>query len=181
MKTQQPLFAAGFLSRLFDRFAEAPTAFEKLDALTDAFAEVAAAYYPVERKKCALKQLANQTKELSISFGYLMAIEKARIIGLIGHEKSFSFHNLDALYILRSISEFVANTCQVEIPYELTCVTERLHYNFNLSLSKVRLDSAISEYLIRNQKRQLKKIRVGILFLGLLTILNVVLVLGSYL
>lgn len=180
MKTQAP-FSETFLEELYDRYSEAPGAFDKLDVLSSKFAEVAMTLYPDATKKSAIKQLAGQSKDLSLCYGYFLAIEKAKFIGLIGKEKRFSFHNLDALYILRSLSEFVAMTSKFEFPYELGCLTDSLHSKFNLAISKARLDSAVSDYLIIKQKKQLKKIKKSIVVLVALTLLNVLIAVSFYL
>ncbi len=180
MKTQAP-FSESILNDLFDHYSEAPDAFDKLNVLSSFYVEVAMTLYPESSKKCALKQLGTQSKELSLCYGYFLAIEKAKYIGLVGKDKSFSFHNLDAIFILRSMSEFVSMAGQIDIPYELSCITDSLSHKFNLAFSKVRLDSAVSDHLIQKQKKLLKKTKRNIVVLAALTVLNIAIAVSLYL
>ncbi len=175
MKAQAP-FSESTLTELFDRYTEAPDAMGKLDVLGSFFIMIAMTLYPALSKKMAMKQLGAQSKDLSLCYGYLLAIEKAKIIGLISKEKSFSFHSLDAIYILRSISELVSNAGQLEIPYELSCITDSLNNKFNLSISKMRLDGLIADYMISKQNKEAKKIRRNTSILIALTVVNVVMI-----
>ena len=161
MKNLPKTFYLSFYQNLLVQYSNTTIAIEKLEGLKIMFKELALALFPALPPKQSIKQLSAQSKQLSLCYGYFLAVDKATHIGLIGQDKSFSYHNLDALCVLRIISEFVEEISDLTIPHEIELITERLGANYNLSQSKTRLDALLANEIIRQSKKTIKKIKLA--------------------
>ncbi len=165
---------ANFLDDLAKRLELSIEPTDRLEILSDSFKILAKLYFPDFKTYAALKALAKINREMGISFGYFLALNKLKKLGFTC---PLTFQNLDSLYILRAIVNDVSKEGEpVEIPQSISFAIDKLSLNYDLSFSKMKVESKIADLVVLQNEKTLKSIRKGTLILLALSVANILLV-----
>jgi hypothetical protein len=167
-------FKANFLGDLSTRLELSVEPTDRLEILSESFKILAKSFFPDFKTYAALKALAKINRELGISFGYFLALNK---LNKLGFKCPFTFQNLDSLYILRAIVSYVSQEGEpVEIPQSISFAIDKLSVNYDLAFSKMKLESKIADLVVLQNEKTLKSIRRGTHILLALSVANIILV-----
>jgi hypothetical protein len=161
-------------TNLSKAYTDEPDAVKRFETLNDAFKTMAKLVFPDLKTMDAIHALAKYHRPLSVVFGFFSAHHKML---KLGQTKSFSYENLDNLYILRTLCEFWEQETKQPIPDDLQQAYAALRSNYELSKSKSRLDSKINELMFhKNSELELKiqKTKKKVIFLLIACLLSVV-------
>jgi hypothetical protein len=136
-------------------YTDEPDAVKRFETLNDAFKTMAKLVFPDLKTMDAIHALAKYHRPLSVVFGFFSAHHKML---KLGQTKSFSYENLDNLYILRTLCEFWEQETKQPIPDDLQQAYAALRSNYELSKSKSRLDSKINELMFQQNLLLEKKL-----------------------
>lgn len=117
-------FKANFLDNLSKRLELSVEPTDRLEILSESFIILAKSLFPDSKTYTAIKALAKINRELGISFGYFLALNKLKKLGF---KCPFTFQNLDSLYILRALVNYVSKEGDsVEIPQSSSFAIDKL-------------------------------------------------------
>jgi hypothetical protein len=174
MMAIQCSFKANFLYDLSTRLELSVEPTDRLEILSESYIILARSLFPDSKTYAALKALAKINRELGISFGYFLALNKLKKLGF---KCPFTFQNLDSLYILRAIVNYLSKEGEpVEIPQSISFAIDKLSLNYDLSFSKMKLESKIADLVVVKNEKTLKSIRRGTHILLALSVANILLV-----
>lgn len=146
---------------------------EKIMHLSDCFKQLCLLLFPTVNAVKAINQTCSKYPELHVVSGYFKAHFKLRQEKASG---DFSYLNLDALAIAKTMAEVISKTDGEEIPEELDHALSSLRPSYRLSFSVSRLSTRLGEIVLN---KRLKKFRTYCISLAILLVVNIsVLIIG---
>ncbi len=169
LNTTSPETKTGILENLSTQLANEPDAAKRLTILSDTFRLMARTLHPEKKAGEAIRDLVKAHRAISIVWGFLSANYK---LTQMGYAKSFSYQSLDILYIVRALCQFYSAESNEDIPVALQEAYSYLRPNYELAISKSRLDSKINELMISKNSKLVKRIWLGTTLLVVLLLAN---------